>query len=57
VLVHLTRAATSPTEIPLAALGSGVRGFTSVAGSEPTVRDARLVLPGDGPTALAAIVG
>ena len=56
VLVHLTRAATSPTAIPLAALGSGVRGVTAVAGAEPVVEGRLVVLPGDGPAALAAVV-
>jgi alpha-glucosidase len=57
VLVHVTRAATSPTEIPLAVLGPDVRGCTAVAGAEPVIRGDVLVLPGDGPAALAAVVG
>ena len=57
VLVHLTRAPTAPTSVPLAALGPDVRGFTAIAGAQPWVEGAHVVLPGDGPAALAAVVG
>ncbi len=56
VLVHLTRTSTSPTEIPLAALGPGVHRLTAIAGVESTLEGDRVVLPGDGPAALAAVV-
>ncbi len=52
VLVHLTRAATGPTRLPLRTLGAHVRGFTSIAGATPAVEGTDLVLPGDGPAAL-----
>ncbi len=57
VLVHLTRAQTAPTSVPLAALGPDVRGFTAIAGAQPRVEGDHVVLPGDGPAALAAVVG
>jgi alpha-glucosidase len=57
VLVHLTRAQTAPTFVPLAALGPDVRGFTTIAGAQPRVEGDHVVLPGDGPASLAAVVG
>ncbi len=57
VLVHLTRAETAPTEIPLAALGSGIWALTPIAGARPMIKNGLLVLPGDGPAALAALLG
>ena len=53
---HVNRAATSPTEIPLAALGPGVRSLTALTGAHPVVGDGRVVLPGDGPAAFVAAV-
>jgi hypothetical protein len=45
------------TSVPLAAFGPGVRGFTAIQGAAPVVVDGdRVVLPGDGPAALAAVV-
>ena len=57
VLVHLTRAATGPTRLPLRTLGAHVRGFTSIAGATPAVEGTDLVLPGDGPAALVGVLG
>ena len=56
VLVHLTRAACEPTRLPLAAFGPGVRGFEAIQGAAPVVSEGAVVLPGDGPAALAAVV-
>lgn len=56
LLVHLTRAATTPSSVPLAALGPGVRGFVPLVGAAPVVDGGRLVLPGDGPAALVSVV-
>jgi alpha-glucosidase len=56
VLVHLTRAPTSPTRVPLGALGPDVRGVTSIVGEWPVVEGDHLVLPGAGPAALAVVV-
>ena len=56
VLVHLTRAPTSPTRVPLRALGPDVRGVSSIVGEWPVVEDDHLVLPGAGPAALAVVV-
>jgi len=56
VLVHLTRAPTSPTRVPLGALGPDVRGVTSLVGEWPVVEGDHLVLPGAGPAALAVVV-
>ena len=56
VLVHLTRAQTAPTSLPLAALGPDVRGFTTISGAQPRVEGDHVLLPGDGPASLAAVV-
>ncbi len=57
VLVHLTRAPTQATRVPLRALGPDVRGVTSIGGEWPVVEGGDLVLPGAGPAALAVVVG
>jgi alpha-glucosidase len=57
VLVHLTRATTSPTRLPLRALGPDVHQVTPLHGAAPTVDGDSLVLAGQGPGALAAVVG
>ena len=57
VLVHLTRAPTRATRVPLRALGPDVRGVTSIVGEWPVVEGDHLLLPGAGPAALAVVVG
>ena len=56
LLVHVNRSATGSTRVPAAALGPGLRGFASIQGPVPVVEGPHVVLPGDGPAALAAVV-